>query len=126
MNRIETVFNRGIKAWARMLVPNWNMKSDAEMKKVFSLKSILAPIEAVVGEENRTVVPLVGISPSDGNMFTTITSAIRDALKPVKRLTSTDARRLLVPLSDLPRPYVASLLTLNINYVKELMSSKGR
>ena len=68
MNRIETVFNRGIKAWARMLVPNWNIKSDAEMK-VFSLKSILAPIEAVVGEENRTVVPLVGISPSDGNMF---------------------------------------------------------
>ena len=120
MNRIETVFVRGIKAWARMLVPNWNLKSDAEIKKVFSLKS-LAPIEAVVGEENRTVVPSVGISPSDGNMLTTMTSAIRDALKHVKRLTSTDARRLLVPLSDLPRAYVASLLTLNINYVKELM-----
>ena len=120
MNRIETVFVRGIKAWARMLVPNWNMKSDAEIKKVFSLKS-LAPIEAVVGEENRTVVPSVGISPSDGNMLTTMTSAIRNALKHVKRLTSTDARRLLVPLSDLPRAYVASLLTLNINYVKELM-----
>ena len=120
MNRIETVFVRGIKAWARMLVPNWNMKSDAEIKKVFSLKS-LAPIEAVVGEENRTVVPSVGISPSDGIMLTTMTSAIRDALKHVKRLTSTDARRLLVPLSDLPRAYVASLLTLNINYVKELM-----
>ena len=117
MNRIETVFVRGIKAWARMLVPNWNMKSDAEIKKVFSLKS-LAPIEAVVGEENRTVVPSVGISPSDGIMLTTMTSAIRDALKHVKRLTSTDARRLLVPLSDLPRAYVASLLTLN---VKELM-----
>eukprot|EP00731_Ephydatia_muelleri_P035072 Em0095g2a len=76
---------------------------------------------AVVGEENRTVVPSVGISPSDGIMLTTMTSAIRDALKHVKRLTSTDARRLLVPLSDLPRAYVASLLTLNINYVKELM-----
>ena len=50
-----------------------------------------------------------------------MTSAIRDALKHVKRLTFTDARRLLVPLSDLPRAYVASLLTLNINYVKELM-----
>ena len=60
MNRIETVFVRGIKAWARMLVPNWNMKSDAEIIKVFSLKS-LAPIEAVVGAENRTVVPSVGI-----------------------------------------------------------------
>ena len=64
MNRVETVFVRSIKEWARMLVPNWNMKSDAEIKKVFSLKS-LAPIEAVVGEENRTVVPSVGISPME-------------------------------------------------------------
>ena len=50
MNLIETVFVRGIKAWARMLVPNWNMKSDAEIKKMFGLKS-LDRIEAVVCEE---------------------------------------------------------------------------
>ena len=119
MNRIEKVFVSGILAWARMLVPNWNLKNHCEVKKVFSLKSILAPLDQLQVTETDFLSD--DLPPSATTMLTSITSNIRDALKCEKRFTSLNARRLLVPLADAPRKYVASLLTLNLGYVKHIM-----
>ena len=119
MNRIEKVFVSGILAWARMLVPNWNLKNHCEVKKVFSLKSILAPLDQLQVTETDFLSD--DLPPSATTMLISIISNIRDALKCEKRFTSLNARRLLVPLADAPRKYVASLLTLNLGYVKHIM-----
>ena len=119
MNRIEKVFISGILAWARMLVPNWNLKSHHEVKKVFSLKSSLAPLDPL--QVTQTDFPSDNFPLSDAIMLASITSNIRDALKCEKRFTSLNARRLLVLLADAPRKYVASLLTLNLGYVNHIM-----
>ena len=121
-----------------MLVPNWNLRSHCEVKKVFSLKSILAPLDQLqvtqadfpsddLPPSDATMLASItfnirdGPPPSDATMLASITSNIRDALKCEKHFTSLNARRLLVPLVDAPRKYVASLLTLNNGYVNHTM-----
>ena len=119
MKRIENVFLKGIKAWICMLLPNLRLKCDADMKMSFSIQSAMADIDVPVHEhEAEDHASFVSI-PLD--ILSTIPTNIRDLLKCERRYTSMDARKLLVPLADVPQAYVASLLKLSNNYALRLL-----
>ena len=40
-HRVQNVFWRGIKAWARILLPNFALKADTDLKIVVSIKSVV-------------------------------------------------------------------------------------
>ena len=119
MKRIENVFLKGIKAWISMLLPNLRLKCEADMKISFSIQSAMAAIEVpVIDKEAQNKASFVSI-PVD--ILSTIPTTIRDVLKCERRYTSMDARKLLVPLADVPQAYVASLLKISNNYVLHLL-----
>ena len=93
-----------------MLLPNLMLKCDADMKMSFSIQPPVAAIEVPV-QHTEDPVPFASI-PLD--ILATIPTTIRDVLKCENRYTCTsiDARKLLVPLADVPQAYVASLLKL--------------
>ena len=57
LQRIENVLWRGVKAWARVLLPSIKLKCDADLKIILSIKSVVA---AVSGE-----LETAGIEPTD-------------------------------------------------------------
>ena len=119
MKRIENVFLIGIKAWISMLLPNLRLKCEADMKMSFSIQSAMAAIEVpVIEKEAQNKASFVSI-PVD--ILSTIPTTIRDVLKCERRYTSMDARKLLVPLADVPQAYVASLLKISNNYALRLL-----
>ena len=93
---------------AHLLLPNLRLKND--LKKAFSLKSVVEYNEATSADASL-----------DRDSLVTIPSTIRDVLKGEKRYTISDARRALVTLADVPHAYVASLLSLGKDYAAELM-----
>ena len=119
MKRIENVFLIGIKAWISMLLPNLRLKCEADMKMSFSIQSAMAAIEVpVIEKEAQNKASFVSI-PVD--ILSIIPTTIRDVLKCERRYTSMDARKLLVPLADVPQAYVASLLKISNNYALRLL-----
>eukprot|EP00731_Ephydatia_muelleri_P027492 Em0019g365a len=126
VQRIENVFQRGIKAWARMLLPDLKLKCDSELKIAFNIQSVAAPMkELTVAEESNAEDPVLPIQSSSITSFTTpmlhtMPITIRDVLKYKKPYTSIDARTLLVTLTDVPQAYIASLLTISNNHAGRL------
>ena len=126
VQRIENVFRRGIKAWARMLLPDLKLKCDSELKITFNIQSVAAPMEELtVAEESNEEDPVLPIQSSSITSFTTpmlhtMPITIRDVLKYKKPYTSIDARTLLVTLTDVPQAYIASLLTISNNHAGRL------
>ena len=126
VQRIENVFRRGIKAWARMLLPDLKLKCDSELKIAFNIQSVAAPMEELtVAEESNEEDPVLPIQSSSITSFTTpmlhtMPITIRDVLKYKKPYTSIDARTLLVTLTDVPHAYIASLLTISNNHAGRL------
>ena len=106
--RIENVFLKGMKALVHLLLPNLKLKSD--LKNAFSLKSVVESNEATSADASL-----------DRDSLATIPSTISDVLKREKYYTSSDARRLLVTLADVPHADVASLLSISKDYASELM-----
>ena len=123
MHRVENVFWRGLKAWARILLPNLRLKSDADLKTALSIKSVVAAIGEITEAEpiDDDQVPSVAAPPLDMDMLITISTTIRDVLVHEKRYTSTNARRFLVPLASLPSAQVASLLAISKSSAKCLL-----
>ena len=81
--------------------------------------SAMAAIEVpVIEKEAQSEASFVSI-PVD--VLSTIPTTIRDVLKCERRYTSMDARKLLVPLADVPQAYVASLLKISNNYALRLL-----
>eukprot|EP00731_Ephydatia_muelleri_P036292 Em0231g1a len=106
--RIENVFLKGMKALVHLLHPNLKLKSD--LKNAFILKSVVESNEATSADASL-----------DRDSLVTIPSTISDVLKREKYYTSSDARRLLVTLADVPHADVASLLSISKDYASELM-----
>eukprot|EP00731_Ephydatia_muelleri_P022919 Em0015g502a len=106
--RIENVFLKGMKALVHLLLPNLKLKSD--LKNAFILKSVVESNEATSADASL-----------DRDSLVTIPSTISDVLKREKYYTSSDARRLLVTLADVPHADVASLLSISKDYASELM-----
>ena len=71
LQQIENVFWRGVKAWARVLLPSIELKCDADLKIILSIKSVVA---AVSGElETAGTEPNDDHhAPSDVDMLATI------------------------------------------------------
>ena len=123
MHRVENVFWRGVKAWARIILPNLRLKADADLKTALSIKSVVAAIGEITEAEpiDDDQVPSVSAPLLDMDMLTTIPTTIRDVLVHEKRYTSTNARRFLVPLASLPSAQVASLLAISKSSAKRLL-----
>lgn len=122
IQRIESVFQRGVKAWACMLLPDLKMKCDSDIKITSTVQSIATPTDEPATSAVGNEVPLLPV-PSTSipmNMLSTIPITIRDMLKYKKRYTSTDARTLLVPPADVSQAYIASLLKISNNYAGRL------
>ena len=109
MHRVENVFWRGVKAWARILFPNLRLKADADFDIALSIRSVVAAIGEITEAEpiDDDQVTSVAAPPLDMDMFTTI--------------PTTNARRLLVPLASLPSVQVVSLLAISKSYAKRLL-----
>ena len=122
VQRIENVFRRGIKAWARMLLPDLKLKCDSELKIAYNIQSVAALMEELtVAEESNEEDPVLPIQSSSITSFTTpmlhtMPITIRDVLKYKKSYTSIDART----LTDVPQAYIASLLTISSNHAGRL------
>ena len=119
MQHIENVFLKGIKAWILVLVLNPN--SDADMKMSFSIQSAVAAIEVPVQHTELEAEDRAQFVSIPLDILSTIPTTIRDVLECERRYTSMDARKLLVPLADVPQAYVASLLKLSNNYALRLL-----
>ena len=87
-----------------LLHPNLKLKSD--LKIAFILKSVVESNEATSADASL-----------DRDSLVTIPSAISDVLKREKYYTSSDARRLLVTLADVPHVQMHSPLarTMHLN-----------
>ena len=78
-----------------------------------------------IEEPEESENPAASCVPSNSisiEVLNTIPNAIRDMLKHERRYTTITARKLLVPLADLPLTQVASLLTISKNYAGCLIS----
>ena len=85
MQRIDIVFRKGIKAWARMLLPHMKAIDGISYKNVFSITSLLAPMEETTQDEEGSEVHLSSASiPTQ--VLDTIPVTIRDMLKCKKPL----------------------------------------
>ena len=82
MHRVENVFWREVKAWARILLPNLRLKADADLKTALSIKSVVAAIGEITEAEptDDDQVPSVAAPPLDMDMLITIPTTIRDVL----------------------------------------------
>ena len=71
---VENVFWRGIKAWARILLPNLRLKADADLKVALSIKSVVAAIGEITEAEpnDDDQVPSVAAPLLHMDMLTTI------------------------------------------------------
>ena len=119
------MFQRGIKAWALLLLPNLRLKSDGELKRALNIQSIMTIIEEPEGSENQATCSALCSSISTEGL-NTIPSNIREMLKHERCYTTIAARKLLVPLSDLSQAYVASLLSISKNYAGCFCFSKPK
>ena len=126
MQRVDNVFLRGVKAWIHLLLPNLKLKCDSKLKAVCSIMS-MAEEQLNAGQsideleiDEEEDVPTSVTTPIDVSMLTTIPNTIREVLQHETRYTSTDARKLLVPLSHVPSEYLASLLRISNSYAKRL------
>ena len=122
MQRIDIVFRKGIMAWARMLLPHMKAIDGISYKNVFSITSLLAPMEETTQDEEGSEVHLSSVPSASipTQVLDTIPVTIRDMLKCKKPYTSIDARTLLVTLADVPQAYIASLLTISNKYAGSL------
>ena len=122
MQRIDIVFRKGIKAWARMLLPHMKAIDGISYKNAFSITSLLAPMEETTQDEEGSEVHLSSVPSASipTQVLDTIPVTIRDMLKCKKPYTSIDARTLLVTLADVPQAYIASLLTISNQYAGSL------
>ena len=122
MQRIDIVFRKGIKAWARMLLPHMKAIDGISYKNAFSITSLLAPMEETTQDEEGSEVHLSSVPSASipTQVLDTIPVTIRDMLKCKKPYTSIDARTLLVTLADVPQAYIASLLTISNKYTGSL------
>ena len=86
-------FGGGVKAWARILLPNLRLKADADLKTAFSIKSVVAAIGEITEDEpiDDDQVPSVAAPSLDMDMLNAIPTTIRDVLVHEKRYTSTSA-----------------------------------
>ena len=122
MQHIENVFLKGIKAWILVLVLNPNrLKCDANMKMSFSIQSAVADIEVPMPHTELEAEDRAQFVSIPLDILSTIPTTIRDVLECERRYTSMDARKLLVPLADVPQAYVASPLKLSNNYALRLL-----
>ena len=126
MQRVDNVFLRGVKAWIHLLLPNLKLKCDSKLKAVCSIMS-MAEEQLIAGQSTDELeideeddVPTSVTTPIDVSMLTTIPNIIREVLQHETRYTSTDARKLLVPLSHVPSEYLASILRISNSYAKRL------
>ena len=101
VQRIENVFRRGIKAWARILLPDLKLKCDSELKIAFNIQSVAAPMEEPTVAEEGNEDPLLPIPSS--SIPTQMLDIMPIMLKCKKHYTSIDARTLLIPLADVPQ-----------------------
>ena len=126
MQRVDNVFLRGVKAWIHLLLPNLKLKCDSKLKAVCSIMS-MAEEQLIAGQSTDELeideeddVPTSVTTPIDVSMLTTIPNIIREVLQHETRYTSTDSRKLLVPLSHVPSEYLASILRISNSYAKRL------
>eukprot|EP00731_Ephydatia_muelleri_P037223 Em0421g4a len=124
MQRVDNVFLRGVKAWIHLLLPNLKLKCDSKLKAVCSIMS-MAEEQLIAGQSTDELeideeddVPTSVTTPIDVSMLTTIPNIIREVLQHETRYTSTDSRKLLVPLSHVPSEYLASILRISNSYAK--------
>ncbi|KAL5486772.1 hypothetical protein EMCRGX_G019295 [Ephydatia muelleri] len=126
MQRVDNVFLRGVKAWIHLLLPNLKLKCDSKLKAVCSIMS-MAEEQLIAGQSTDELeideeddVPTSVTTPIDVSMLTTIPNIIREVLQHETWYTSTDSRKLLVPLSHVPSEYLASILRISNSYAKRL------
>ena len=111
---VENAFWRRVKAWTPIFLPNPWLKVEADLKIVFSIKSVAAAIGQTTEAEpiDDDHVHSVAVQ-FDIDMLTIIPKPIRDMLVHETWYTLTYARRLLGK--------VASLFTISKNYAKCLL-----
>ena len=103
VQRIENIFLRSMK------LPNLQLKCDNDLKIVCSIKSMTRQLiagqatdEIEIDDEDH--VPSVA-TPIDIGMLSIMPNTIRDVLQHEWQYTSLDARKLPVPLSNVPTEY---------------------
>ena len=93
-----------------MLLPSLRLNEGS--KKSFSLESLAG--------QGSTHIDMADID-MDSQVLTTILTNIRNVLNGKKLLTSYNSRMLPVTIVDVPKSYVASLLSLNKDHAAKLM-----